>query len=219
LKRAFTLAEVLVSVFLFGTVMAMVLGILFPSLFMFKAESARSDAQQSAMLLTTRLQRALLNSATEWVTLASDPMAVSYREVNPNSPYDPGSGAARWQPSFQIVRYDAARRKVYEKAWPPAPPSTSDSSLQQNYDFSHPTLSKLTIADLVLICQHPYDKERTLADHVESFIVTDQDGDITMLQPPLKISAVCSVANNGQGRQTVERYRLDVSVTPRCQRW
>lgn len=209
----------MVSVFLMGTVMALILGLLFPSLFMFKAESARSDAQQAAMLLTTRLQRGLLNSSIEWVTLSAAPVAVSFREINPDAPYDPVNGTAQWLPCFQIVRFDATAHKVYQKAWPPGPPDPVAGTLDQDYDFAHWALPKLTSNDLADICNAPNPKERTLADHVESLAITDFDGEPTLLQPPFKIAAVCSVENNGQGRQTVERYELTVSVTPRCQRW
>ena len=219
MRQGFTLAEVLVSMFLMATVMALMLALLFPSLFMFKAESARSDAQQSAMLLTTKLQRGLLNSSLEWVTISAQPVAIGYREVNSDAPYDPANGTAQWQPCFQIVRFDSTQHKAYQKPWPPGPPDPGAASLDQAYDFTHPALAKLTMADLADICLQPNNQERTLADHVESLVITDQDGDLGTLQPPLKVSATCSVENNGQGRQTVERYQLTISVTPRCQRW
>lgn len=209
----------MVSVFLLGTVMALVIGLLFPSMFLFKAESARGDAQQAAMLLTTRLQRGLLNSSIEWVTLSATPVAVSFREINPSSPYNPVDGTAQWLPCFQIVRFDAAAHKVFQKAWPPGPPEPNAGTLDQAYDFGHWALPKLTINDLADICNAPAPKERTLADSVESLSITDQDGEPGLLHPPFTIAAVCSVPNHGQGKQTVERYELTVSVTPRCQRW
>ena len=209
----------LVALFLLGTVLALVLGVLFPSLFMFRSEAARGDAQQAAMVLTTKLQRALLNTSLEWVTISTTPVAVAYREVNPDSPYDPASGAASFLPQFQIIRYEAGAQKVYQRPWPPGPPEPTAPSLQQPYDFSHVNLSKLTIPDLGAICHQVSPQQRTLADHVESLVITDQDASPELLNPPLKIVATCSVDNFSSGRKSTERYQLEVSVTPRCQRW
>lgn len=219
MKRAFTLPELIVALFLLGTVLALVMGLLFPSLFMFRAEAARGDAQQAAMILTTKLQRALLNTSLEWVTITTSPVAVAYREVNPEAPYDPASGAASFLPNFQIVRYDSGAQKVYQRPWPPGPPEPTASTLQQPYDFSQVNMGKLAAADLGLICHQDYDKQRTLADHVESLIITDQDDAPELLNPPLKIVATCSVDNFSSGRKSTERYQLAISVTPRCQRW
>lgn len=219
MRKAFTLAEVIVAVFLLATVLGLVIGLLFPSMFMFRAEAARGDAQQAAMVLTTKLQRALLNTSLEWVTISTLPVAVAYRETNPDSPYDPASGAAVFQPYFQIIRYDAATKKVFQRPWPPGPPEPTSPSLEQPYDFGHTNMSKLTLADLSTICHSPGTKERTLADHVESLVLTDQDGDPGLLHPPLRIGAICVVENPSQGNRSKERYQLEVSVTPRCQRW
>lgn len=219
MRKAFTLAEVLVAVFLLATVLGLVVGMLFPSLFMFRAEAARGDAQQAAMILTTKLQRALLNTSLEWVTVSTVPVAVAYREVNPDSPYDPASGAANFQPCFQIIRYDAGNKKVYQRPWPPGPPAPNSASLEQAYDFGHTNMGKLTAADLGTICHSPSSRERTLADHVESLVLSDQDGDLALLNPPLRITATCVVENPSQGNRSKERYELEVSVTPRCQRW
>jgi len=219
MRRGWTLAELIVVLFLFGTVFALVLGVLFPSLYMFKAESARGDAQQAAMILTTKLQRALLNTSLEWVTLTDVPVAVAYREVNPDAPYDPASGTAVWQPKFQIIRFDPGNHKVYQRPWPPGPPDPTSASLQQPYDFAHINMKKLTAGDLGTICHQASSQERTLADHVEELVLTDQDNNLSLIDPPLKIIATCSVENIGQGRKTVEKYQMEVAVTPRCQRW
>lgn len=219
MRRAFTLAEILVVMFLLATVLGLVVGVLFPSLFMFRAESARGDAQQAAMILTTRLQRGLLNTSLEWVTISGMPVAVAYREVDPDNPYDSASGAANFAHLFQIIRYDAGLKKVYQRPWPPGPPDPTSASLEQPYDFNHVNLSKLTPGDLATICHAPSSKERTLADHVESLVITDQDGNPALLNPPLKIIATCSVDNFTEGRNKPERYQMEVSVSPRCQRW
>jgi type II secretory pathway pseudopilin PulG len=219
MRRAFTLAEILVVLFLLSTVLGLVVGVLFPSLFMFRAESARADAQQAAMILTTRLQRALLNTSLEWVSISAVPVAVAYREVDPNNPYDSASAAANFAHLFQIIRYDAGLKKVYQRPWPPGPPDPTSAALEQPYDFNHVNMSKLTAADLATICHSPSSKERTLADHVENLVITDQDANLAQLTPPLKIVATCSVDNFSNGRHKPENYQLEVSVTPRCQRW
>ncbi|MFN8611241.1 MAG: type II secretion system protein [Vulcanimicrobiota bacterium] len=219
MKRGFSLAELTVAIFLLATVLGLVVGVLFPSLFMFRAESARGDAQQAAMILTTKLQRALLNTSLEWVTVSNLPVAVAYREVDPANPYDAASGAANFQRLFQIIRYDGGLKKVYQRPWPPGPPDPTSPSLEQPYDFNHVNMSKLTPGDLATICHAPSSRERTLADHVESLILTDQDENLTQLSPPLKIVATCTVDNFSEGRKSTERYQLEVSVSPRCQRW
>jgi len=80
-------------------------------------------------------------------------------------------------------------------------------------------MSKLSTADLATICHGSSAQERTLADHVESLLLSDQDGDPNLLTPPLRIVATCVVENPAQGNRSKERYQLEVSVTPRCQRW
>jgi len=219
-RRAFSLAEMIVALFLLGTMMAMALALFFPTLWMFRAESGRNDVQQSVLLLTNRLRTALLNTATEWVSLAPDGSALSVRSLNEQSPFDPVSGAAQFRPEFVVYHYQAARRRVLTRPWPPGPPSPSDTSvLERAYDFASPTLEKLSGVDLLTICSQTSPEERVLAREVELFTVYDQDASAALLTPPIQVRVACKIDNVGAAAGKSERYELTFSVTPRSQRW
>lgn len=217
MKRAFTLLETLIALFLFGVVSALMLALFFPSMWMFQAASARNDAQQTVLLLVTRVRDGLLNTSLDTVTLSSDPPAVSFRAPREESPFDPVSGTPQFASHYSVARYDPNVDKVYWRSWPPEPPAAT--ALSRSYDFSQALVPALERADLALICAHPNSEERVLGDHVDVFSVSDSDADPAVLTPPLQIVVGCSLTNPGPGTRKEERYDMTVQVTPRCQRW
>lgn len=216
-RRAFTLLEALIALFLFSAVTGLMLALFFPSMWMFHSASGRNDAQQSVLLLVSKVRNSLLNTALEWVTVAPNPPALSLREAREDAPFEPVSGAAQFSNRFLVFRYDAAGRKVLWRHWPPGPPAAG--ALSQAYDFASPTLSALQVPDLVAICAAPYPEERVLANEVDHFGVEDAGSEAGMLTPPLTVKAVVSYVNPGPGARKTEQFELTALVTPRCQRW
>lgn len=219
-RRAFSLAEIIISLFLLSTMLAMALGLFFPTIWMFRAESGRNDVQQGVLLLTHRLRSALLNTSTEWVSLAADGSALGLRGLNEQSPFEAVSGSAQFRPEFVVFHYDPSRRKVLTRPWPPGPPSPTDlSALERAYDFSSPTLERLSPADLLKVCSLTSPEERVLAREVELFSVYDQDSSVALITPPIRVRVACKIDNVGAATGRSERYELTLSVTPRSQRW
>jgi hypothetical protein len=216
-RRGFTLLETLIGLFLFAAVTGLMLALFFPSMWMFHSASGRNDAQQSVLLLVSRVRNSLLNTALEWVTISQNPPAVSLREAREDAPFEPVSGAAQFSGRFLVFRYEEAARKVLWRHWPPGPPAPG--ALSQVYDFASPTLSALRVPDLVAICAATHPEERTIANEVDSFSIRDSGSEPGMLTPPLTIKAVVSYVNPGPGARKTEQFELTALVTPRCQRW
>ena len=213
-----TLAEVLMACFLLGTVTALMLGLFFPTAWMFQAESGRNDVQQTVILLVHRLRSALLNTALEWVTLVPDGSVVSMRELDDGVPFEPISGSPQFRGRFLIFAYEPGAQRVATRFWPPQPPAPG--SLGRSYNFSAPDLQPLTPADALLIAAAPSGGERRiLAHNVVEFSVYDQDPASPLLTPPIQVKVRCQVTNPGPGKRKQEEYELNVAITPRCQRW
>lgn len=217
-SKGFTLAEVLMACFLLGTVSALMLGLFFPTAWMFQAESGRNDVQQSVMLVAHRLRSALLNTAAEWVTLVPDGSTVSMREINDQSPFEPISGSPQFRQRFLLFGYEAAARRVTTRFWPPAPPVAGD--MEKTYDFSSPQLGPLTPSDALEIMATPSEGEwKVVAHHVVEFSVYDQDPASPLLTPPIQVKVRCQLTNPGPDKRKQEEFELNLAVTPRCQRW
>lgn len=217
MRRGFTLPEILVVMFLSLTVLTMLAGLLVPSVWMWRVESARGDAQQAVMMVTTRLQRMLLNSQVETVTIAQDKKAISFQEiVESGVPFDATTGMPIMQNRFRVFFLDAKKRVVM-KTWGPSegPPVLS------GYDFTdtakHP--QRLSLPDLEQIRATPNGKEQVIARNVSVFNVTDADDDLTLLDPPIRCIVECAVDTSQQGAVTNQTCRMQVSVNPRSLRW
>lgn len=214
-NRGFTIAELLVVGFLSGVVLFLIAQLLIPSLLLFRLESARTEVQQSTLLLVQRLQRQLMNAAVESVTLVSDPPAIAFQEVPEQDSFDVSTGRPRMSNHYVVYWYDARTRRVLSKQWPPAPPDIPD------YDFSEPFEPRpLKEGHVKALLLQTNGTERVVAREVESLILTDDDGDADLLHPPLVVTVTCTAdASGGGGPERKETYTMTTRILCRNGRW
>ena len=218
MKRAFSLPEVLVVMFLSGTVLSMIAALLLPSLWMWRVESARGEAQQGVMMVTSRLHRMLMNSQLETVTIAPDHAAIGFQEIVENgAPFDATTGMPIMQDRFRVFFLDAAQKRVVTKTWGPTQPPPNLAG----YDFSKTATNpqRLSVADLQQICATQNGTEQVLARNVSIFNVTDSDGNPQILDPPISCHVECKIETSQQGTIDSQTCRMDMSANPRNMRW
>lgn len=222
----FTLAEVLVVGFIGLVVLGLMMQLLLPSVWMFRVESARSEAQQACLLVANRLQQSLLNSSVESIYVGADPVSISFQEVaETGQPFDVVSGAPVLAPYFRVIWYDAPTRRVLMKVWPPEPPASA--AMTTPFDFAAPSAKPQRIlygADQQAIINGPSNgREQVMARNVERLYLTDYgndaDNDMNLLTPPLEMTIECSVDTSMQGTKTKEVYTTTIKVVPRTVRW
>lgn len=226
-RGGFTLAEILVVAFL-GAIVLFLLGqLLVPSAILFRMQTAKADVHQGALVFTYWVDRHLSNSALETVTIVPwpkpvDPLvasspAISFREISESDPYDGVTGVAKMLPEFRILWFDEPNHRVVIKRWPPDPPTLT-------FDFTTPgAIPCLSPEDLAQICNGENGSERVLVKNVESLVITDDDGDLTQLTPPLRLTITCAETGRDQravqDEKATERFTMTARVTPRNVRW
>lgn len=214
-RRGFTLAEMMVVIFLLLIVGSMVAQVMVPSLIMFRLGTSRSDVQQGPMIFSHFMQRMLMNAPVESVAIGTSPTAIAWLDVREEAPYDISTGDPRTADAFSIVWFDRAAGRVWAKRWPPAPPSLG------GYDLSAPSRVPpvLSAADLRQICGTRNGTERVLVKDVSDLAVTDDAG-LTegLLVLPLRLSITCS-QRSGARDEKPESFTLTTRVSPRSTRW
>lgn len=214
-RAGFTLAELLVVAFLSGVVLFLIAQLLVPSLLLFRLESARTEVQQTTLMVVQRLQRQLMNAALESVTVISEPPAVAFQEVPEQDSFEVSSGRPRMSNYYVLYWYDAKTRRVLSKQWPPKPPDIP------GYDFAEPFEPRpLPEGHLKAILLQSNGTERVVAREVDSFVVTDDDGDPEPMHPPLVVTLTCSAdASGGGGAERKETYSMTTRILCRNGRW
>ncbi len=206
-------------------VMGLCMELLLPSIWMFRVESARSDAQQSSLLVVNRLKNELLNSLMDSIYVGDAPVAVVFQQVVTSSqPFDTASGSALLADRWRLYYYDTQTRRVLAKYWPPDP--VVAVSLLHNYPFatSNQPVRLLYQQDLNTIVAHaPNRSEQVMARNVEALYITDYGNDadhnLNLLTPPIEISLTCSVDTSMRGATTKESFTATTKVIPRGTRY
>jgi hypothetical protein len=211
-RRGFTLSEILVVAFLSVVVLGLMIQLLVPSIMLFRVESAATEAQQAAFIVVGRVSKALMNTQLNTVTLlydvtADNPVAVSYQEVAPADPIST-EGRPKFLPRFSLYYWNRPTgRIVYEE--------TPDSPMP-GHDWSDPQVpQRLSLTELRAYCTVPNGEERVVARNVVSFVVTDQDGDVALVHPPLVIEVTCQVEAPRGGDMKYETFVMKTQITPR----
>lgn len=209
--RGFTLPELLVVGFLGGVVLFLIAQLLVPSLLLFRLESARTEVQQSTLILVQRLQRQLMNAPLESVTLVAEPPAVAFQEIPEQDAFDVSTGRPRMSSHYVLYWYDAKSRRVWSKQWPPQPPAIPD------YDFSEP-FEPLPLKEghVKAILLQTNGTERVVAREVDSVQFTDDDGDPEIMHPPLVVTVTCSAETSSDRKET---YTMTTRILCRNGRW
>ena len=211
-RRGLSLAEVLMGIFLMATVMSLMMLLLFPSLWMWRSEQAHSEVQQGVLVAVSRLQQMLLNCEFESLTVVGSPPALAFQEVvGEGTGFDAVSGNPILETQAQVVYRDAATRRIIHKTWSKAPPALN--GIDFNATSSHLIrLGPGHIAQVVASSLNP----RVLAANVEIFELSDDDKDLTILNPPIHARIRCQLTMEQSNKQ--EGFEMTLSVTPRSLR-
>ncbi|MCA9795948.1 MAG: hypothetical protein KC910_29270 [Candidatus Eremiobacteraeota bacterium] len=212
---AFTLIEILVVCFLSVIVLLLMMQLMLPSVLLFKSESSRSEAQQNVLILVHRLESQLVNSQLASVTISPDDGAIAFQQLVEADPFASDTGKPKQRDYFTIYFYDATAQTVYQKRWPPGPPSFGPT-----YNFTDATKpQRLSQAHLEQICSTKTGDERVVGRHITTWEVNDDDDDPFNLNPPLRLTLTCSVEASGQGRNRFEEFTMTSRITPRNVVW
>lgn len=210
-RRGLTLAELLMAMFLLATVTSMMMMLLFPSLWMWRAEQAHSEVQQGVLVACSRLQQMLLNCQLESLTVSTAPAGIALQEVVSDSAgFDAVSGNPILESQVQVVYYDSGSRKVIQKTWKDTPALAGIS-----FTSTPCHLVRLSPAHIAQVSSSGL-QPRTMATNVEVFEISDQDKDLTVINPPLTIRVRCQLTLLQSPKQ--EAFEMTVAVTPRSLR-
>jgi hypothetical protein len=201
----------LVVMFLMGTIGALIMGLFFPSIWMWKSQQAYSDVQQACMIATTRLEQRLLNCQMESLVLLPDGHTVSFQQVVSNGGgFDVARGNPVLQSRVNIVYLDRINRQIREKIWAGQPPVTGvDFLALPNH------LVRLTSAQIQALVSDNSLRSDPLAHFIESFEISDSDGDISLITLPLVVKVKCKLTDAQSTKR--EEHEMHFKISPRSQ--
>lgn len=209
-KRAssgFTLLEVLVSFSVLLLATGMMVALFIPSMSLFRRQTGKSDSYRNCLMLMEKFQMSILNSQTETITISTDGQAISWQEVVDSSqPFSGTTGDAQMSPDFGVIFYDPSTEKVYYTKKEGAGSGASDPAI-------------LSLSELAGARNISSRASRVLAHDIVQFVLSDKDGDVLILEPPITLSVTCDVDTRGTATKEVESFQLTTSVTPRSRRW
>jgi prepilin-type N-terminal cleavage/methylation domain-containing protein len=212
LKRAgFSLIEMLVVMFLMGTIGALIMGLFFPSIWMWKSQQAYSDVQQACMIATTRLEQRLLNCQMESLVVLSNGHTLCFQQVVTNGGgFDVAQGNPVLESRINIVYLDSQNRQIREKVWSGQPVLTGVdfTALPNHLVRLNPTQISQLIGNSAL-------RSEALAHFIESFEISDSDGDTTLLTLPLVVKVRCKLTEAQSTKR--EEHEMVFKISPRSQ--
>lgn len=177
-----------------------------PSMSLFRRQSGKSDVYRGCLMVIDRFRTGLMNSQLETVTVETNGEGISWQLSQDDPPFSGVTGDPVLTPDFGMLFYSATENKVYYKVYPLA-----------GTDPDIPAI--LSLADFQTARTTHSARTQVVGHHVVDFKITDKDGDIALLEPPLRLSVTCEVDTKGRETNDVERFSLSTSVTPRSMRW
>ncbi|MBX3167979.1 MAG: hypothetical protein KF760_11230 [Candidatus Eremiobacteraeota bacterium] len=224
MRRAFTLVEVVVAAGLSLLMLGLLAELFLPSLWLYQKEQATSEVHQSALLVRQKLERELVNTCLETMTIYQDgeDWLLSWAAVDD---YDPVTRGPLYDQrgEFSLACYRAQQRKLLlGRGKHTGVPLTTFA----NNSSSAPRLSIKQLHDI-------FEQSgggslttplRVLARNIVEFSVTDQSGDADFSNffPPLRFHVVAQSAvpaSSSTGQQPQQRAELECTLTPRVRRW
>lgn len=206
-SRGVTLLEILVSFTLIIVATAMMVGLFVPSMSLFRRQTGKSDAYRGCVMLMEKFRIGLLNSQLETVTVDPAGQGISWQLVQDDPPFSASTGDAMMSPDFGVLYYQESETRVYYKVY----------RFPGAAGLDQPSI--LGIADLNAARSSNSSQTRVLARDIVEFKITDKDGNVALLDPPLQLSITCEINTKGRETNDVERFSLQSSVTPRSMRW
>ena len=205
-NRAFTLSEVLVSFTVLLIATAMMVALFVPSMSLFRRQTGKSDTYRNCLMMMEKFQLSVMNSQIETMTVALDGQALGWQEVEETQPFSGTTGDARMSPDFGIIFYDAGTKNVYYTRAEGAGGAPDEPAV-------------LSYGALDSACSTGSRFSRVMARDIVEFTISDRDGNLDILEPPLKLTIVCEVDTRGTETNDVESFRLVCSAAPRSRRW
>lgn len=205
-KGGFTLTEVLVSFTVLLLAMGMMIALFISSMSLFRRQSGKSDSYRNCMMLMEKFQMSIMSSQIETVTVAQDGGAVCWQEFEEAQPFSGTTGDARMSPDFGVIFWDSAKQKAYYTKAEGAGGAPDEPAI-------------LSFADLESARNISSKASRVLAHNIVQFTITDSNGDVLIIDPPLRLSMTCETDTNGTETNDKEVFQLTTSVTPRSRRW
>ena len=206
-RHGMTLIEVLVSFSLVSIVTLMIIALFVPSMSLFRRQTGKSDSYRGCLMLLEKFRVGLMNSQVETVTISPTGHAISWQMIEDDPPFSASTGDALMSPEFAILYYKEDEKKVYYKLYnnggsgPPDQPSI------------------LSLSDLDTAINSPSQKTYVIGRNITEFQITDKDGDVAILEPPISLTITSEIDTEHIGNNDSESFRVQASVTPRSMRW
>jgi hypothetical protein len=199
--------EVLVSFGLLLLATGMMVALFVPSMSLFRRQTGKSDSYRGCLMMMEKFRVGLLNAQMETLTIAADGKAVSWQLVQEDPPFSGTSGDPLMSPDFGVIFYQAAEQKVYYKTYHDGSSAGPDRP------------AVLDLPELGLACNSNSPETRVLAQNIVEFQIEDKNGNVTLLEPPIRLTIKCEIDTKGTETNDVEAYQLTTSVSPRSMRW
>lgn len=207
-RGGFTLPEILVAASLLAILVALMVALLVPSFSLYRRQSGKSDTYRTCHLLVEKFTQGLLNSQLETVTILDDSQAISWQQGQPDPPFSATSGQTLMSNRFHALHWDMVAGRVIMEDFELS--SAESSSVL-------PT--RLEPAQLAGLRTSISPTERVVALNVTQFAINDNDDNLELLHPPLRLSITCTVSTRGTATNDEENFSMEASVTPRSRRW
>ncbi len=201
-SQGVTLTEVLIAFGLFLLVSAMMIALLLPAFSLFRRQGGQSDAYRTCLQSVERFRLVMLYSLLESISIAPDHEAIAWQESQGEPPFSGTTGDPLMSDVFTVLHYRDQQILMTRTEPSGAGPSTIPSRL--GLDALPALRARQT---------------RTLARDITAFQVHDDDPSSPLITPPLRMSLTCTIDTKGRETNDVESFQMNVTVTPRSQRW
>lgn len=198
--------EMMIAMGLILIATALLASLFIPSMSLFRRQSGKSDVYRGCLMVMERFRTGLMNSQFETITIDPFGTGVSWQLASEDVPFSGVTGDPLLTPDFGLLYYKAEEQKIYYKVH-----ASSVTVLDRP--------SYLSLTDLQLARDTHSSRTQVIGRNVTEFKITDKDGDLALLEPPLRLSVTCEVNTKGRETNDVERFTLVTSVTPRSMRW
>lgn len=206
--RGFTLPEILVAATLMVILVALMVALLVPSFSLFRRQSGKSDTYRSCHLLVEKFTQGLMNTQLETVTILTDGQAISWQQGQATPPFSAASGQTLMVNRFHALHWASEQSRVI-----------MENEEVTSLESSSVLPARMEPTQLASLRTALSPTERVVAHHVTSFRITDNDDNLELLHPPLKLSVTCTVSTRGTATNDEEEFSMEASATPRSRRW
>lgn len=201
-QRGVTLIEVMIAFGLLMIVMVMMIALLLPAFSLFRKQGGQSDAYRACLQTVERFRWEMLNTQLESITLSPDQEAIAWQEAQRDPPFSGTSGEPLMSDVFTVLHYRDKRILLTQSEPSGVDPSTIPS--------------RLTLDEVGALRAR---STRTLARDITAFEVSDNDPSSPLTTPPIRMSLTCTIDTKGRASNDEESFQMNVTVTPRSQRW